>query len=231
MTRPLFVCEGLSLGPASQDEGPREVSFAIAPGEVLGFVSPGDGRLVLLLDTLSGLRPSGSGTARLAGEDLDLRDPAALAKAGIARTFAEAPLPAELDPHDLVTLAGRLARGPTTWRLLRRAWSGRDGDDQDAEALLAFVGLRGRVGAPLAPPERRRADLARALAQRPRLLLLDRPFAGADDVEAERWLGLIRALAGGGIAILVADHDVERVTLAATRVLDTGAWSVWGREW
>ena len=215
MTRPLFVCEGLSLRPSDRPSG---IGFALDAGEVLAVVAP-DEDAARLLDALSGLRPPANGTARLADAGLDLHDPVALAKAGIARTFAEAPLPAGLDPHGLVLLADRLARGPAVWRLLRRAWSGRDGDDRDADALLAFVGLRKRKGAALTPLEHRRADLARALAQRPRLLLLDRPFAGTDPAEFDRWRRLIRTLAGEGIAILVADQDAGRV---ATRRLDVG---------
>ena len=215
MTRPLLVCEGLSWRPSDRPSG---IDFTLDAGEILGVVAP-DEDAARLLDALSGLQPPAGGAARLDGTGLDLHDPAALARAGIARTFAGAPLPAGLDPHGLVLLADRLARGSAVWRLLHRGWSGRDGDDRDANALLAFVGLRKRKGAALTPLERRRADLARALAQRPRLLLLDRPFMGTDPAEFDRWRRLIRTLAGEGIAILIADQDAGRV---ATRRLDVG---------
>lgn len=220
-----LICSGLTHVVAG-GESLREVGFEVARGEVLGLLGPTGSGVALLLDALSGLRPPKAGGARVLGRPLDLRGPGRIARSGLARTFAAPALPPEATPLDLVELAGRLRAGGGPWRLLRPMRKGK-ALPLEAGAILGFLGLTAVAKRPLGtltPAQRRLADLARALAQRPGVLLLDNPFWGLSAAERQHAATLVDALADEGMAVVLADHDLSWLTRLAPRllVLDAG---------
>ena len=204
------------------------VGFGLAHGEVLGVMGPTGAGVRLLLDVLSGLhRPTG-GDAWVLGRPVALGRAGRLARAGLARTFAEPGLSDGLTPMQLAILAHRLGRGPRRWGrlLLPLGWM-RGDERREAFAVLAFVGLGAVADRPLAAlsaRERRLADLARALVRRPAVLLLDHPFAGLAANGRAHVATLIRMLAAEGMTLLLADGDMAALAGLAARVvvLDDG---------
>ncbi|MEK7269998.1 MAG: ABC transporter ATP-binding protein [Planctomycetota bacterium] len=158
------------------------------------------------------------------------RTPTWIASQGVARTFQNIRLFKGLSVLENV-LAGlhRHVCAPIVAQELGLAWARKEARALEAEArgLIEFAGLRGRESQPagsLAYGDQRRLEIARALATRPRLLLLDEPAAGMNPAEAARLMDLIRAIRDRGITILLIEHQMSVVMGISDRVavLDYG---------
>jgi ABC-type branched-subunit amino acid transport system ATPase component len=189
------------------------VDLEVGDGEAVGLMGPNGSGKTTLLDAVSGLVPVQAGAIEVCGQPARDLAPDAIARLGLGRCFQA---PRLLDRMDALAnvRAGQLGRRP-----------GRD-DAAEAAALLAHVGLgadAGRLAGELPPAARRRLELARALAARPRLLLLDEPCSGLSPAETQFALGLLREAAGGR-ALLVVEHrmPVLRRLCARVVVLDRG---------
>ena len=170
------------------------------------------------------LRPD-AGQVRLAGTDITGLPPTEIARRGVARTFQGTRLFRGLSVRDNLLAAAAL-RAPTAW------WDGLFGTPRLAradrecaarvEALLALIGLTARADAPagdLPYGDQRRLELARALATRPRLLMLDEPAAGMDATETAALLRLIDDVRHReGIAVIVVEHDMDLIMNLCDRV-------------
>jgi branched-chain amino acid transport system ATP-binding protein len=200
-----------------------DVSIAIAPGEVLGLIGPNGAGKTTLVNVLSGFQRAHSGNVRLAGRDMTRLAPNAFARAGIVRSFQ----------------AVRLFKGMTVAEnvevSLASSGMGRAEARSQARALLNDFELAHRADQQadrLSYGEERRAGLARALALRPRYLLLDEPAAGLAPAEAEdlrRAILSIRERHGCGI--LVIEHNMALVMSLCDRihVLSSGRTIASGR--
>jgi len=202
--------------PGHADRAPvlRGVDLELSPGDVVALIGPnGAGKSTVLRVASGVLRPT-SGVVRLEGQDM-----ATMAPRAIARRLAVVPqdsaTPAGMSVREMVGL-GRtphvgLLRGP------------RAGDRASVEQALRATGadaLADRFLDELSGGERQRVVLARALAQQPRLLLLDEPTANLDVFHQVAMLDLVRRLArGAGVAILAAVHDLQLAALYCDRVL------------
>jgi branched-chain amino acid transport system ATP-binding protein len=190
----------------------QRVSLAVEEGEILGLIGPNGAGKSTLFDLIAGASKPDAGRVRLGGEDVTRLGPHQRCRRGIARTFQQArPFP-ELTALANVALGLVYGRG--------RVW-----DRRRAEAgaldLLARVGLAGRAGAParhLTLVERKRLELARALATRPRLLLLDELLAGLNPSEVQAALALIRDLRAAGVTVLMVEHAVGAIFDLSHRV-------------
>jgi branched-chain amino acid transport system ATP-binding protein len=188
------------------------VSFTLEAGELLGIMGPnGSGKTTLFNLIAGALRPD-AGRIRLGGEDIAGEPPHRVCARGVARTFQLVrPFPG-LSALDNV-LVGRLygrARTTTTEAL------------REAERLLTLVGLEGRAKVPAADLtliDRKRLELARALATAPRLLLLDEFMAGLNPTETATAMALVRRLLAGGVTILMVEHIVWALMDLAARVV------------
>jgi branched-chain amino acid transport system ATP-binding protein len=191
------------------------VSLDVATGEIVGLIGPNGAGKTTLFHLISGfLRPDG-GDVRFDGLSTRGLRPHQVCQRGLVRTFQIVkPFPA-LTVLENVRV-GALARARTFEAATRKA-----------REVLGLVGLLDRADRPargLTVADRKRLELARALATEPRLLLLDEVMAGLTPTETERVVDLCRTIQASGIAILLIEHVMRAVMTLSQRVvvLDQG---------
>ena len=212
------------------------VRLSIAEGEVHGLIGPNGAGKTTLINVLSGIMPATSGEVMLDGSPVQTLPAYKLAARGVARTFQNIRLfPAMTCLENVIAGQYLVAPRPFFPRLFCLPSAGRQEKEHRRQAMdcLARVDLASRADFParaLSYGERRRLEIARALASRPRLLLLDEPVAGMRQKGVQQVGGLIRSLAAEGMTILLIEHNMSFVMgLCATitvlnfgRTLTTG---------
>ncbi|MHB1218750.1 MAG: branched-chain amino acid ABC transporter ATP-binding protein/permease [Alphaproteobacteria bacterium] len=197
------------------------VSLRVAPGEVVGLIGPNGSGKSTLANIVTGLYRADQGHIRLDETALERLRPHEIARLGVARSFQTAELIGDASLIDNIAVAFACAREPLALARGR------------ALTALAQAGLSERawLNASSQPAGvRRLAEIARATARRPRLLVLDEPSASLTDDERATLARLLRGFAGNGLAILVIDHNVpflaglagRLVCLEAGRVIAAG---------
>ena len=203
------------------------LSFDIAEGEVVGLLGPNGSGKTTALNMISGALKPSAGEISLRGEAIGGLSPHRVARKGVARTFQLVRILPSLTVIDNVVAALAFRAAPL-WGDAARA---------EAEALLAHVGLAGRgheAAVQLTYIDQKRVELARALATKPSLLLLDEWLAGLNPTELRTGIDLIGSLRDGGMTILLVEHVMDAVRAlcgrcivmnAGTRIADgeTGA--------
>jgi len=188
------------------------VDFSVAQGEVVGLIGPNGAGKTTLVNVITGVHPASAGTVCFAGEDVTRQKPWQAARRGIARTFQIVqPFP-DMTVLENVAAAGVFAGGTP------------HGTSAESAAMehLRFVGLAERAGqraGSLTLAMRKRLELAKGLAMRPKLLLLDEVNAGLNPAEIDQALGLIRALAARGVTILIIEHLMKVVLNLCSRIV------------
>ncbi|MFW6122879.1 MAG: ABC transporter ATP-binding protein [Thermodesulfobacteriota bacterium] len=206
------------------------VNFAVHSGEILALIGPNGAGKTTCFNVINGLFPPTSGTVVLEGKSLTGLPPYRRASLGLARTFQNIQLFGGMTVLENVLTGRHLGRqvGILTALLplpgVRRAESL---NRQRAQELLDLVGLADKTdhsAEALAYGEQRRLEIARALAQEPKLLLLDEPAAGLNPRETEDLMDLLMKLRDLGITLLVIEHDMTLVMGLCHRivVLDQG---------
>lgn len=209
----LLAVDGLSreFGGVTAVE---DLRLRAAAGQVVSVIGPNGAGKTTAFNCITGLIPPSSGTVVLAGRRVRGLPPHRVAAAGLARTFQSIRLFDEMTVAENV-LIGRFARDRALLRPPRRA-------DLDAvRRCLDFVGLAGAADRPaggLPYGDRRRLEIARALAAEPRALLLDEPAAGANPTEKRALMELIARISGLGTAVVLIEHDVALVMSISDRV-------------
>jgi len=203
MSAPLLQVQGLTKrfgGVAAVNQ----VSFDLAPGRIVGLIGPNGAGKTTLVNLITGVHRADSGSLQFEGRDVTQQRPFEAACRGLSRTFQIVqPFP-RMSVLDNVT-AGALFAGKAASPAQARA---------DAMAQLRFVGLQAladRPAASLTLPSRKRLELAKSLAMRPRLLLLDEVNAGLNSAEIGAAIELIRAIAAQGITVLLIEHLMKVV--------------------
>ncbi len=201
------------------------VSFAIAQGAIYGLIGPNGAGKTTLFNVLTGIYAPDAGSFSFAGRPLAGLAPHRVAAAGIARTFQNIRLFANLSALENVMIGrhvrtragvlGAVLRDPATLReeaaIERRALE-----------LLDYVGIRARAneaagGLPYG--DQRRLEIARALATEPKLLALDEPAAGMNPSERLALAKLVERIRADGVTVLLIEHDVRLVMGICDRVL------------
>ena len=179
----------------------NDVSLAVRSGEVVGLLGPNGAGKSTSFRMLVGLVPADGGTVHLDGTDLTNRPMHARARLGLGY------LPQEPSVFRKLTVEQNLL----AILELRRGLDARGRGERALELMQAFgiEHLRRARGENLSGGERRRVEIARALAARPRFMLLDEPFAGVDPISVSEIHDLIRQLSENGIGVLVTDHNVR----------------------
>ena len=203
----------------------QEVSVAIRRGEMYGLIGPNGAGKTTFFNVLTGLYSRDAGNIELNGAPLRAPTPDAALVAGIARTFQNIRLFANLSVLENVMI-GRHARtrAGVIAAILRLPAQRREEAAIEARAreLLAFIGLAHRandVARSLPYGEQRRLEIARALATDPQLLALDEPAAGMNASETDDLAGLIRTIRDQGITVLLIEHDMKFVMSLCDRIL------------
>ncbi len=197
----------------------RGVNLTVEAGTVTGLIGPNGAGKTTCFNAICGLQTINSGRISFDGTDMTGLKPHKRARLGIARTFQRLEIFGSLSVRENVLAAAEI----------RRRWShDRSNAGANADALLALVGLTplaGRSADTLPTGQARLLELARSLATRPRLLLLDEPSSGLSDTESEELGDLLCQLADGGMGVLLVEHDMELVMRICTNihVLDFGA--------
>ena len=203
----------------------REVSFDIGAGEIFGLIGPNGAGKTTLFNVLTGIYAPDTGSFLFDGKALTGLPPHKVAVAGIARTFQNIRLFANLSSLENVMI-GRHSRtrAGVVGAVLRNRATLREERETERRALelLDFVGIRGRANDPagsLPYGDQRRLEVARALATEPKLLALDEPAAGMNAAESLALRKLIESIRARGVTLLLIEHDVRLVMNICDRVM------------
>jgi branched-chain amino acid transport system ATP-binding protein len=199
-------------------EAVSEANITAEAGQVTGLIGPNGAGKTTTFNVITGLEKPTRGRVLVGGRDVSSLPPYRRARLGMARTFQRLEVFGSLSARDNVLAAAEF----------RRSWSGDRSDPRHVtREILERVGLDAvadRRVESLPTGLARLVELGRALATRPRLLLLDEPGSGLDNTETEALGDLLIDLAEGGMAILLVEHDVDLVMRICDRihVLDFG---------
>jgi branched-chain amino acid transport system ATP-binding protein len=188
------------------------VSFKIDQGEILGLIGPNGAGKTTIINLITGVHPATGGRVQFEGQDITRKKPYQIARMGLARTFQI------VQPFPKMTVVENVAAGAL--------FCGHASNLRDARAIalehLAFTGLAEAADLPAASltlARRKRLELAKSLAMRPRLLMLDEVNAGLNPTEIEEALAIIRKISEQGVTIIVIEHLMKVVFSISQRVV------------
>lgn len=197
------------------------LSLSVEPGEILGLIGPNGSGKTTTINLMTGVYDTTSGTVMLDGRDITNEKAHRIARAGITRTFQNLRLFPTRSVRDNVrsgqtvlpqSLLTRISAFPTSEeRRLKR----------EVDELLDRFSLSDRADWPagsLSYGERKRLEMARALAMRPKVLLLDEPAAGMNPTELDWLTGIIREIGDSGVAIILVEHHMKLVMSICDRI-------------
>ena len=188
----------------------KGISFEIAPGELVGIIGPNGAGKSTLFECISGFYTPNEGEVLLEGERITGLSPDVVCRRGIARTFQK------LRPFQGMTVLENVMVGALTrTRDVKHA-------REQAREWLSRVGLAEKADAyarTLSTGQRKRLELARALATEPHLLLLDEVTGGVDQRTIPGLVQLVKDLHGRGLTLLVIEHNMRVITAAAQRIV------------
>ena len=203
----------------------EHVSFSIEKGEIYGLIGPNGAGKTTLFNVLTGVYSVDAGSFHFEGHNLAGLAPHQIAASGIARTFQNIRLFANLSALENVMIGRHVrTRAGVIGAVLRNRRTLAEEREivSKALALLDYVGIRPRANdraGSLPYGDQRRLEIARALATEPRLLALDEPAAGMNPAERLALGKLIRRIRDEGITILLIEHDVRLVMNVCDRVM------------
>ncbi|MGE5618485.1 MAG: ABC transporter ATP-binding protein [Sphingomonadaceae bacterium] len=191
------------------------VSLTVEQGEIVGLIGPNGAGKTTLFNCIAGFYTPDSGTIRFQGRDITGSTPEQVCREGIARTFQIVRVFKGMTVLDNVMVGAYLRTGDN------RAVLGR------ALEVLHFTGLlpkKEMLASALTIADKKRLELARALATRPKLLMLDEAMAGLNPSECQEAVEIIRAINAEGVTILMVEHVMEIIMPISNRlvVLDYG---------
>jgi branched-chain amino acid transport system ATP-binding protein len=201
------------------------VSFAIGRGQIYGLIGPNGAGKTTLFNLLTGIYAPDAGAFEFDGRDISGLAPDRIAAAGIARTFQNIRLFANLSALENVMIGRHVrTRAGVLGAVLRTSRTLLEEKEIERRAfeLLDYVGIRARANdaaGNLPYGDQRRLEVARALATEPKLLALDEPAAGMNPTERQALGALVKRVRADGVTILLIEHDVRLVMNVCDRVL------------
>jgi branched-chain amino acid transport system ATP-binding protein len=190
----------------------RDISFDIPEGSIMGLIGPNGSGKTTVLNLVTAELTADAGSVRFEGREILGTQSFQVCRARIARTFQLVRVLPHMTMRENVMLGRMFGSDPTT-----PAHAGRD-----ADLLLERVGMAGRAGlfaSQLTYIDQKRVELARALATRPQLLLLDEWLAGLNPTELRIGIELIRQIRREGITIVMIEHVMEAIRALCDRVV------------
>jgi branched-chain amino acid transport system ATP-binding protein len=189
------------------------VSFDLDQGEVLGLIGPNGAGKSTLFNLITGIFKPDTGRIRFNHRDITGITPYKICQSGIARTFQLVKPFSRLTPLENV-MVGR-AFGSQSARNIKQS-------RMESEQILTLTGLGNkqvRVAGMLSLIDRKRLEIARALATKPKLLLLDEMMAGLNPVELDGAIALVKAIRDLGISLIVVEHVMKVIMGISDRVI------------
>ncbi|ALN56551.1 MULTISPECIES: LPS export ABC transporter ATP-binding protein [Lysobacter] len=196
----MLVAQGLRKA-YRQREVVRDFGLTLDAGEVVGLLGPNGAGKTTCFYMIVGLVPADAGTIVLDGKDITSEPMYARAKYGVGYLPQEPSVFRKLSVADNLRLVLELRED------LDKA--GIEREQASLMEELQITHVADQLGASLSGGERRRVEIARALAARPRLMLLDEPFAGVDPISVGEIQRIVRHLKNRGIGVLITDHNVR----------------------
>jgi branched-chain amino acid transport system ATP-binding protein len=202
-----------------------DVAFQIRHGEIYGLIGPNGAGKTTLFNVLTGIYAADAGRFMFDGKPMAGLTPNEVAARGIARTFQNIRLFANLSALENVMIGRHVRTNAGVFGAIFRDKRTREEEraiEKRAYELLAFVGVHRRandLARHLAYGDQRRLEIARALATEPKLLALDEPAAGMNATEKASLSALLEQIRSGGTTILLIEHDMKLVMSVCDRVL------------
>ncbi|HEX2635033.1 MAG TPA: ABC transporter ATP-binding protein [Bradyrhizobium sp.] len=186
------------------------VSFDVQPGEMFAVIGPNGAGKTTLFNMIAGAMAPDGGSITFAGEKIDGLRSDQIAQRGIGRTFQLVrPFPS-LSVEDNVVVGALMQTNEL---------EGARNIAYEIMSQLDLLGKRAQIASSLTLPDRKRLEVARALAGRPKLLLLDEVMAGLRPTETDRIVAILRELNRAGLTILLIEHVMRAVAALASRIL------------
>jgi branched-chain amino acid transport system ATP-binding protein len=198
------------------------VGMSVARGELVGIIGPNGAGKTTLFNLISGFTPLSSGAIHFDGARIDGQKSFRIARAGIGRTFQNLRIFPNMSLFDNVSIGaiGTLGAGPA--RALARETRQAEEIAQRTWDALERVNLAAQahsLAANLSYGRRKYLEIARALAMRPKMLVLDEPAAGLNESETHELAAFIKRLHGEGLTVLLVEHNMALVMGICQRVV------------
>jgi branched-chain amino acid transport system ATP-binding protein len=189
-----------------------DVSFSIAEGEILGLIGPNGAGKTTLFNIVNGVYKADQGTITFAGENITGRSPDKVVHIGVARTHQIVKPLNDLTLLDNVTVGACFGREYLDLKAARAI----------AAEVLQQVGLGNRLDTlarSLTIAAKKRLEVARALAAKPKLLLLDEVLAGLNPTEITQMIELVRRIRDSGISVFMIEHVMQAIMSLSDRIV------------
>ncbi|MBS1156182.1 MAG: transporter ATP-binding protein [Proteobacteria bacterium] len=208
----------------------NDIALTINKGEIYGLIGPNGAGKTTLFNVLTGLYQPDEGKFTFNGRDLFRQKPYVVVESGIARTFQNIRLFANMSALENVMVGRHVRSKASVFGAILRPPSARKEEANiriRAQELLDYVGIpqhAEELACNLSYGDQRRLEIARALATDPKLLALDEPAAGMNPKETEELKALMQKIRNDGVTILLIEHDVKLIMGLCDRiaVLDYG---------
>jgi len=198
-----------------------EVTVSASEGAITGLIGPNGAGKTTLFNVVTGMQRPNAGSVRLDGRDLRGLSSYRRARLGLGRTFQRLELFGSLTVAENIGVAASIGQR----RVVKARTKANLGIREEILDRVGLTSVANERADTLPTGTGRLVELARALATRPKVLLLDEPAAGQDTDETERFSDVLRDLANNGLAILLVEHDMELVmnVCDTVTVLDYGS--------
>jgi branched-chain amino acid transport system ATP-binding protein len=203
----------------------QDVSFSVREGAIHSVIGPNGAGKTTLFNLVSGIYTPSAGAITLNGENVAGMAPDALARRGLSRTFQNLQVCMNMRAIDNVMVGSHLRLNQNLFASMLRLPAVRRQDQacrEEAARLMAFVGVGKYLDAEASQMPYgalKRLEIARALAARPKILLLDEPAAGLNHTETGEIEDLIRKVAQSGVTVLLVEHDMKLVMNLSDHIL------------
>jgi len=190
----------------------HDISFTLEKGEILGLIGPNGAGKTTLFNIIAGTFPPSSGSIRFGGEEITLQGSRQICHKGISRTYQLVRTFSNLTVYENVLVGLYFGKPRNTG----------GAPEKEACELLRLTGLLQKANIParsLTLVGRKQLEIARALATRPKVLLLDEVISGLNPTETETMMGLIRNIQGRGITVFMIEHIMKAVMGLSDRIL------------
>ncbi len=191
----------------------RDLNLSVQPGEVVGLIGPNGSGKTTMFNLVSGVLKPDRGDIKFRGKDIKGLKPNKVCQAGIARTFQLTKPFSQMSVLQNVMI-GKMY-GTESVRSVKQA-------REECESILEFFGLEEKgllAASTLGLVDRKRLEMARALATKPSLLLLDEMMIGLTPAEMDDALGLIKRIAASGVVLIVVEHVIKAILELSTRLV------------